>query len=106
MSEVEQIITQHEVKISGLIKEIEQRELETTHLKQVYKDIQQKSYKDNLDLSNQCRTMKESIGLIQGKRETENATEGILKRQIIELKLENERLKHEKQELFELTRSK
>ncbi|CAG9330952.1 unnamed protein product [Blepharisma stoltei] len=104
LGEIEHIIEQHESKESSYVKEIEQRDLEISHLKQIFKETQQKSYKDNIDLSNQCRIMKESIELIQGKRETDNATEGILKRQIIELKLENERLKHEKLELFELSR--
>jgi hypothetical protein len=95
---LENVLFKYEEKVYDLQIELENRikEIEIFELK--LKDIQESAYKDNIDLSNQYKTMKESLGLIRGKSNADSLSD---KRQIEALVQEKAKLHSEKRTLID-----
>lgn len=96
--DIENVLFKYEEKVNDLQVELENRIKEVEIFELKLKEIQESAYKDNIDLSNQYKTMKESIGLIRGKGSAESLSD---KRQIEALMQEKQKLHSEKRSLID-----
>lgn len=98
---MESLLIKYEEKVNDLQSELENRIREINLYEIKLKEIQDSSYKDNIDISNQYKTMKESLGLIRGKSAFDTFSD---KRQIEELMQEKEKLQADKKNLMDTLR--
>lgn len=101
MIDIEIMLTNNEEKVNSLISELKQKDVEIIKLKRLLKEVQEKSYKDNIDLANQCKKLKESLGLLRGNKAQDVGFEINYKTENDMLKNELEQLKTEKNSLFQ-----
>ena len=66
MIDLETMLANHEERNNNLQSELKQRDNEILKLKKLLRDVQEKSYKDNLELTNQYKRLKEIRGIIRG----------------------------------------
>lgn len=96
--DLESLLFKYDEKVSELQTELENRIREVDACEIKMKEIQESAYKDNIDLSNQYKTMKESLGLIRGKSTLDMLSD---KHQIDTLTQEKEKLKSDKKNLMD-----
>lgn len=96
--DLENVLFKYEEKVYDLQVELENRIKEVEIFELKLKDIQESAYKDNIDLTNQYKTMKESLGLIRGKSNADTLSD---KRQIETLVQEKAKLHSEKRTLID-----
>ena len=101
MIDIEIMLTNNEEKVNALNAELKQKDIEIVKLKRLLKEVQEKSYKDNIDLANQCKKLKESLGLLRGNKTQDIGFEISYKTENEMLKNEVEQLKTEKNSLFQ-----
>jgi hypothetical protein len=107
MIEIEHMLTSSEEKIKNLVSDLKQKDLEILKIKKILKEVQEKSYKDNIELAGQCKKLKESLGLIRGTKNQDMRLETSYKAENDLLKAELEDLKNEKNSLLqEILRTK
>ena len=92
MIDIETMLANNEERNNNLLSELKQRDNEILKLKKLLRDVQEKSYKDNLELANQCKRLKESLGLRRGNKNQDMDFD-------ISYKVENEVLKNEIEQL-------
>ncbi|OMJ70047.1 hypothetical protein SteCoe_32066 [Stentor coeruleus] len=100
MNDLQDIIRKLEDNMHKLNVEVKLKNVEIGKYQKLIKEIQQKSYKDNIDLSNQCNKLKESLGILRGSAdislgETYRTENDVLKKENDELKVENDSLVNE-----------
>lgn len=96
--DLENVLFKYEERVNDLNCELENRIKEVEIFELKLKEIQESAYKDNIDLSNQYKTMKESLGLIRGKNNADSLSD---KRQMEALVQEKSKLHSEKRTLMD-----
>lgn len=99
MTDIQAMLEKLEEKVASLNTELKQKEVEVVKIKRLLKEVQEKSYKDNIDLANQCKKLKESLGLLRGGKGEDMEYDVSYKSENDLLKNEIEKLKSEKDAL-------
>ena len=100
MIDIETMLANGEEKANNLLFELKQKDIEIAKIKRLLREVQEKSYKDNIELSNQCKKLKESLGLLRGNKNQDLGFEISYKTENELLKSEIEQLKSEKNQLY------
>lgn len=100
MNDIQDIIRKLEDNVHKLNTEVKLKNVEIGKYQKLMKEVQQKSYKDNIDLANQCKKLKESLGILRGSAdislgESYRTENDMLKKENDVLKNENDSLVQE-----------
>ena len=101
MIDIETMLVNSEEKINSLQREIKQRDDEIRTLKLHLKNLQKKSYEDNVSLSNENRELKEKLGINRGGKPQINAFDSDYKMENHRLKVQVDKLIEEKNNLYQ-----
>jgi hypothetical protein len=101
MIDIETMLVNSEEKINSLQREIKQRDDEIRTLKLHLKNLQQKSYQDNVSLSNENRELKEKLGINRAGKPQIAPFESDFKMENHRLKAQVDKLLEEKNNLYQ-----
>ena len=101
MIDIEKMLANAEEKNENLLVDLRQKDVEITKIKKILREVQEKSYKDNIELADQCKKLKESLGLRRGNKNNLTTLDFSFKAENEILKAEIEQLKNDRNSLFQ-----